>query len=147
MSQLSQLRSNFDIFVNDLPNVINRSINFNEDLEELQRQQLRASKLADGSDINEEYDSGYFLYKQANFPKSFGDGRVNLFLRGDLYKGIEITAAAGKFSLFTPVSYAKKLEEQYGNYLGIAPYNYPRAKQITTALIREEFKRRVLKRS
>lgn len=146
MSQLSQLRNNFDNFVNDLPNVIERSINFNEDLELLNRQQLRASKLADGSDVNEEYESGYFLFKQANFPQSFGDGKVNFFLRGTLQDGIEITATGGKFSLFTPVSYAKKLEEQYGNYLGIAPYNYPRAKRITTVLIRNEFKRRVLKR-
>ena len=132
-------------FVANIDTIIASIVDFNEDLEDLNRKQLRGSKLADGSVISRSYSIRYAWYKQKYFPSSYADGKVNLLLTGDLYKSLELRASGREYSIMTDRPYAAGLYDKYGNFLGIAPENQPEAQRITGEKLAEKYKQMVLK--
>ena len=85
------------------------------------------------------------MWKSHYFPGSFGDGKVNLFLTGDLYGSLELRARGKEYQITTDVPYAADLYDKYGNFLGIAPSNQPEAQRINGELLVEKYKTLVLK--
>jgi len=142
---IRELRERSNAFVSNLDSHIASIVNFNVDLEELNRKQLRESKLADGKPITRPYSRRYAMWKQFYYPQSF-TGKVNLFLTGTLYESLEIRAKGkNEYSINTDVPYAGDLYDKYGNFLGIAPENYPEAQEITSNLLAEKYKQLVFK--
>jgi hypothetical protein len=139
-----QLKERSNKFVAQLDTHIAEIVNFNEDLEELNRKQLRESKLADGNNISRPYSRRYAIWKQHFYPQSY-TGKVNLLLTGTLYQSLEIKARGrNEYFINTDVSYGADLFDKYGNYLGIAPENQPKAQEITGKLLAEKYNKLVL---
>ena len=151
MRRLHQIRLNLNRFVRDLhPVIIPGIVNFNEDLEAINKEQLQSSKLANDRPIinrftnSPNYSPSYAAWKKKLFASSFKDGKVNLFLTGNLYDHLEIKVKGRKYQLLSLVSYAAGLIRKYSNLIfGIAPSNQQRAQAITTRLLAKEYKRRV----
>ena len=142
---LLELKSRSNAFVANLDSIIESVVNYNVELEELNRKQLRESKLADGKNISRPYSRRYAMWKQQYYPQSY-TGKVNLFLTGDLYQSLEIRAKGrSEYAIQTDIPYAADLYDKYGNFLGIAPENQPEAQAITSRLLAEKFKSLVLK--
>lgn len=142
---IAELRIRSDAFIANLPATIERIINFNEDLEQLNKDQLKKSKLSNDSDITPDYSPGYAMWKSQFYPSSFGSGKVNLFLTGDLYKNMDIKVKGNQYQILSTVPYVPKLARKYGDMIfGIAPSNRQKAYTITNALIAKEYKERVL---
>jgi hypothetical protein len=128
-----------------LDNHIASIVNFNAELEELNRSQLRESKLADGKTISRPYSRRYAMWKQQYYPQSF-TGKVNLYLTGSLYESLEIRAKGrSEYAMQTDVPYADDLYDKYGNFLGISPENQEKAQEITGKLLAEKYKQLVFK--
>jgi len=121
---IQQLRKRSNEFVANLNNHIADVVNFNEDLEQLNRDQLKDNRLADDKPITPDYSPLYADYKRTFYPSSYGDGRVNLFLTGELHRRLEIRTRGQEYLITTDVPYALKLARKYGNYTGIAPMTF-----------------------
>ena len=141
---IQELRKRSNDFVANLDNHIASVVNFNIELEELNRKQLRESKLATDQAITPPYKRRYAMWKQHYYPSSY-TGKVNLFLTGDFYESLEIRARAGEYSITSEVEYARDLAIKYGQITGIAPSNQAKAQEITAKLLAEKFKTLVLK--
>ena len=142
---IAELRKRSNSFVSNLDVILGRIVTDNEALEELNKQQLRASKLANDQRITPDYKPSYSNWKHEVYPGSWNGGRVNLFLTGDLYKNMEITYKGDQYEILSLLPYVAKLEDKYGSEIfGIAPSNQQKAQQITTTLLSEEFKKQVL---
>ena len=140
-----ELKQRSNAFVANLDTHIASAVNFNVELEELNRKQLRASKLADGRPITRPYSVRYAMWKQKYYPSSYS-GKVNLLLTGDLYASLEIRARGrNEYFINTDMPYAAELYDKYGNFLGIAPENQDEAKAITSKILAEKYKTLVLK--
>lgn len=140
-----ELKQRSNAFVAALDSHIADVVNFNVELEELNRKQLRESKLADGNPISRPYSRRYAMWKQKYYPSSY-TGKVNLLLTGDLYSSLEIRAKGkSEYAINTDIPYAADLYDKYGNFLGISPENQPEAQAITGKLLAEKFKSLVLK--
>jgi hypothetical protein len=141
---ISELRKRSNQFVAQLDSHIAEIVNFNEKLEELNREQLRQSKLANDQPITPGYRRGYALWKQYFYPSSYGDGKVNLFLTGRLYKSLEIRAKGKEYSISTDIPYAVELFDKYGDFLGIAPSSLEKAQSIVVPELQDKYKKLVL---
>lgn len=141
---ISELRKRSNQFVAQLDSHIAEIVNFNEDLEELNREQLRQSKLADDKPITPGYRRGYAIWKQYYYPSSYGDGKVNLFLTGRLYKSLELKVRGKDYSITTDVPYALELADKYGDFTGIAPSNHEKAQAIVAPLLANKYNKTVL---
>ena len=142
--KLSELRKRSNQFVKNLPKIIGDVIDYNEDLEQLNKDQLEAGKLSNDQSIRPSYNPGYAIWKKNNYPQSFA-GHVNLKLDGNLYNNLEIRVRGNDYELFSNVPYAARLSDKYSDKIfGIAPSNQNKAKAITTKLIAEQYKRLVL---
>jgi len=142
---IQELKERSNAFVANLDNHIASVINFNVELEELNRSQLRESKLADGKTISRPYSRRYAMWKQHYYPQAY-TGKVNLFLTGTLYESLEIRAKGrSEYAIQTDVPYAADLYDKYGNFLGISPENQEKAKEITANLLAEKYKQLVFK--
>jgi len=86
---IHELRVRSNEFVANLDQHIAAVVNFNEDLEELSRKQLKDNRRADDTAISPDYSPLYADWKRTFHPQSYGDGRVNLFLSGDFYKSLK----------------------------------------------------------
>ena len=142
---IKELKERSNAFVANLDSIIAGIVDFNPELEELNRKQLRESKLADGSNITRPYKRRYALWKSHYYPSSYGDGKVNLYLTGDLYKSLEIKAKKDQYFVTTDRPYGADLYDKFGNFLGIAPENQPTAQQITGEKLAAKYKELVLK--
>ena len=143
--EVKELKKRSNKFVANLDTTIERIINFNEDLEKLNKDQLQASKLNNDQQIAPQYSPGYASWKAQNFASSFGNGKVNLFLTGVLYQNMDIKAKGQSYEIVSLVPYAAKLVNKYSNRIfGIAPSNQAKAKTITTKLLTTEYKKQVL---
>ncbi len=141
---IRQLRERSNKFVAELDSTIAEIVNYNEDLEELNRKQLRQSKLADDKAITPFYSPLYAEYKRTFYPSSYADGKVNLFLTGDFYKSLEIKAKGKEYAITSDDSKALKLARKYGQITGIAPSNQPEAQKIVGEKLAEKYKQIVL---
>lgn len=142
---ISELRKRSNDFVSNLDSHIRRVVNYaNDDLVELNREQLRDSKLATGKTISRGYAPSYAKYKKTFWPESWAGGKVNLRLTGNLYDSLAVQVKGSELQITTDVSYARQLAEKFGDFAGIAPENYPKAQAIVVPLLRDEFKKRVL---
>lgn len=155
MGKISQLRKRSNSYVKNLPRTIERVINVDvaEDLKLLQKQQLRASKMPDGKNITNkqtgraDYHPSYKAWKSRFFSSSYGDGKINLLLKGNLDDRMTIKATGMRYRYFTNVPYAAKLISKYGDFLsGLAPFKQPTAKSITTRAIAKDYKSKVFSR-
>jgi len=143
--KISELRKRSNKFVSELDSIIEKAVNYNEDLEQLNKQQLKASKLANDQSISPKYSPGYAAWKSMMYPQSFGDGKVNLFLTGDMYNNMEIKAKGREYKIISMLPYVAGLIRKYSDKIfGIAPSNQTKAKEITSNLIAMEYKKRVL---
>ncbi len=150
MGRVSEIRQNLDNYIRNLPSIMEGIVNFNEDLEQLNKEQLLSSKLATDKDIvnrdtgRAEYSPLYADWKSRFFPESFRDGKINLLLTGNLFDHLEIKLKGSKITLLSLVSYAVNLVRKYSNDIfGIAPSKQPRAKAITTRLLADRLRRDV----
>jgi hypothetical protein len=142
---IQELKQRSNAFVAQLDSHIASVVNFNVELEELNRSQLRESKLADGKTISRPYSRRYAMWKQQYYPQAY-TGKVNLFLTGTLYESLEIRAKGrSEYAIQTDVPYAADLYDKYGNFLGISPENQEKAKEITANLLAEKYKTIVFK--
>ena len=142
---ISELKRKSNKFVASLDATIERIVNYNEDLEQLNKDQLKASQLANGQNITPPYSNPYAHWKSITYPASFGDGKVNLFLTGALYQNMEIKAKGKSYQILSLVPYAAKLVNKYTNLIfGIAPSNQDKAKAITTKLLANEYRAKVI---
>lgn len=142
---IQELTKRSNNFVAQLDSHIASVVNFNVELEELNRKQLRESKLADGKTISRPYSRRYAMWKQHFYPQSF-TGKVNLLLTGSLYESLEIRAKGkSEYAIQTDIPYAADLYDKYGNFLGISPENQEKAKEITANLLAEKYKQLVFK--
>ena len=141
---IHELRVRSNEFVANLDQHIAAVVNFNEDLEELNRKQLKDNRRADDTAISPDYSPLYADWKRTFHPQSYGDGRVNLFLSGDFYKSLEIRARGDEYLITSDISYALKLARKYGNITGISPKSQPAAQKIVVPLLREKFRQTVL---
>jgi hypothetical protein len=141
---IKELRQSSNDFVANLDTIIASVVNFNVELEELNRKQLRASKRADDTPIHPIYSRRYAIWKRFFYPGSFGDGKVNLYLTGDFYKSLELKAKGKEYSITSDVPYAYDLASKYGDITGIAPSNQEEAQRITGELLGEKYKQLVL---
>jgi len=142
--EISELRKAFNDFVANLPSHVETIVNYNEQLEQLNRDQLQESTLASGQKISRSYSPSYAAWKSQFYPQSFGSGDVNLLLTGDLYKSTEIIAKYPKeYKVMFDVPYALKLAKKYGDFAGIAPKNQPKAQQIVINGLRELLQRQL----
>jgi hypothetical protein len=140
-----ELQKRSNAFVAQLDSIIADVVNFNVELEELNRKQLRESKLADGKSISRPYSRRYAMWKQHFYPQSY-TGKVNLLLTGSLYESLEIRAKGkSEYAINTDIPYAADLYDKYGNFLGISPENQPKAQEITAKLLADKFNKLVLK--
>jgi hypothetical protein len=128
-----------------LDTIIAGIVNYNEELEELNRKQLRESRLADDRPISPDYSPHYAHFKRTFYPQSYADGKVNLYLFGDLYRSLEIKARGQEYLITTDVPYSLKLAKKYGQYTGIAPSNQPEAQRITGKKLADKYNEMVLK--
>ena len=141
---IQELRKRSNEFVANLNGHIAEVVNGNDELEQLNRDQLRDNRLADGRNISRPYSPMYADWKRTFYPQSYGDGRVNLFLTGELYRTLNIQARGSEYLVLTPVPYALSLMAKYGDFAGIAPDNQGKAQTITTRLLREKYQTMVL---
>lgn len=141
---IKQLRERSNSFVANFDLHVAEVVNFNEDLEQLNRDQLKDNRLADDKPITPPYNPLYADYKRTFYPASYGDGRVNLFLTGELYRRLEIRTRGNEYLITTDVPYALKLARKYGDYTGIAPSNQGKAQRIISALLGEKYEKLVL---
>lgn len=140
-----ELKERSNAFIAAIDNHVESIVNYNERIEELNRKQLRESKLANGNPITPPYRRRYAMWKSHYFPGSYGDGKVNLFLTGRLYGSLELTARGDEYQVNTDVPYAAGLYDKYSNYLGIAPENQPEAQRIVGELLVEKYTQSVLR--
>lgn len=150
MGKLHEFRIKHNNFVKGLDSTIEKIVNFNEDLEAINKEQLRSSKLANDRPIvnrftnRPNYSPSYAFWKRKFFSSSFGDGKINLLLTGTLYDNLEIKVKGRKYQLLSLVSHAASLIRKYSNLIfGIAPSNRQKAQAITTKLLAKEYRRRV----
>lgn len=143
-SDIHKLRLRMDAFVGNLDRYVEKVVNYNSDLENLNKDQLRKSTLADGNSMKRPLSPGYAAWKSKMHPSSFGSGDPNWLLSGDLFRNIGITAKGKKYKIISLVPYAAWLIKEFGEGFGIAPKNHPKAQEITTRLLRQEFITNVL---
>jgi len=142
---IAELRKRSDSFVNNIDAIIERVVNFNSDLEQLNKDQLKDSRLSNDSAIIPDYSPGYAAWKSQMFRSSFGDGRVNLFLTGDLYNNMDIKVRGKQYEITSTVPYVRQLSVKYSDKIfGIAPSNQQKAYRVTNSLIAIEYKKLVL---
>lgn len=142
---ISELRKRSNSFVAQLPKIIEKAVNYNEEIENLNKSQLQESILATGAPISPDYSPSYAHWKSTVYPESYGSGKVNLFLTGDLYKDMDLVVKYPNYLINTMVPYAPKLAKKYSDKIfGIAPKNRQRAQEITSKLIAEQYKQMVL---
>lgn len=120
-------------------------IDGNQELLDLNREQLQDSRLPTDQAITPDYSPFYAAYKREFHPSSYGDGRVNLFLYGNLYKTMNIRVWGSEYIITTDVPYAGKLQAKYGPYLGIGKKNQPKAQEIVGLKLQQAFINQVLK--
>lgn len=145
MDQIQELKKRSNAFVRNLPNIIADVVDFNEDLEKLNKEQLADSKLSTGQTISPEYTTTYAFWKRKYYPQSYKSRKPNLFLTGDLYDNMDIKANNNTYQISSSVPYAKKLALKYSDKIfGIAPENRDKAKAITTKLLTEKYIKLVL---
>ena len=142
--KISQLRKRSNQFVKSLPKVISEVVDNNEQLLNLNREQLKGSKLATDQKIRPPYTNPYRDWKSKNFPQSYGNGDVNLFLKGNLYREMFVKSTGLEYDMGSKVEYSKYHEQRYGKVYGIAPSNHRKAQSITSKLIADEYRRKVL---
>lgn len=142
--KLSELRKRSNQFTKNLQKIIADIVDYNEELEQLNKDQLEAGKDAKDQNIRPSYNPGYAIWKRRNYPESFA-GHVNLKLTGDLYKNMDIRYRGGEYDIMSLVPYAGRLVDKYGESIfGIAPSNQDKAKAITTKLLANQYKSKVL---
>lgn len=142
---IAELRQRSNKFVKQLPKTIEKAVNYNEDLEQLNKDQLKQSKLSNDSSINPPYSAPYAHWKSKYHASSYGDGKVNLFLTGKLYNNMDIKVKGNQYEIVSLVSYAAKLIRKYSKFIfGIAPSNQDKARAITTKLLADEYRIKVL---
>jgi len=142
---ISQLKKRSNDFVSQLPQIIEKAVSYNEEIENLNKSQLQESILATGAPISPGYSNMYAEWKSKMYPQSYGSGKVNLFLTGDLYNDMDLVVKYPNYLIITTVPYAPKLARKYSDKIfGIAPKNRQRAQEITSRLIAEQYKQMVL---
>lgn len=141
---LRELAQRSNQWIAQIDSTVADVVSDNPKLLDLNRDQMRRSTLADGTVISRDYALSYAFWKKKYYPKSYADGRVNLFLTGELYGNMKIKSNGRVFNISTNVYYAPGLVKKYGEYLGIAPDNQPVAKNITGKALADDYKRKVL---
>lgn len=148
---INQLRKRSNNFVQNLPQIIASVVDFNEDIENLNKQQLQESILANGSEITNlktgvpDYSPSYAAWKSQMYPQSFGNGKINLFLTGDLYANMDLKVTYPEYKINSTVPYVPKLARKYSDLIfGIAPKNRQSAQVITSNLLAAKYKEMVL---
>jgi hypothetical protein len=148
---LSEFRKRSNAFVANLPATIEKIVNFNEDLEKLNKDRLRRSELTDGKPITNLFTNqsalspGYAAWKSQFYPSSFGSGKINLLLTGDLDNNTDLIVRGKEYFIESTVPYMFKLNRKYGpKLMGIGINDRPKAYAITTPLLAKEYKSQVL---
>ena len=142
---IAELRKRSNAFVSSLSGTIAGIVDNNEELKELNRQQLRSSQLSNGQQISRPYAAGYAFWKQKYFASSYGDGKPNMLLTGQLYDKMKIEARGNNYLIQSAVAYSGALIAKFGNIFGIAPDNRTKAQLITTKKLSELYKKNVTK--
>ena len=139
---VAELAKKLNNFVGNLDNIIANVVNFNEELENLNKKQLSEGKLSTGAAISPLYSRRYAIWKAHFYPHNYKAGIVNLKLTGEFYKNLEIKGDSKSYEILSLTPYSAKLVSKYGNAIfNIAPENQPKAKQITTKLISQELQK------
>lgn len=142
---IPELKKRVNEFTANFNRIAAEVIDGNQDVLDLNREQLQDSRMPNDQAITPDYSPFYAAYKREFHPSSYGDGRVNLFLYGNLYKTMNIKVLANEYIITTDVPYAGKLKRKYGEYLGISPKNQPKAQQLIGLKLQQAFKDQVLK--
>ena len=143
--KISQLRKRSNKFVKELPTIIEGVVNGNKDLLNINKAQLWASKTNKDQRLTPKYSNSYRAWKQRNFPSSYNGGNPNAFLSGKLHNDMEIDAKGSKYDITSKAEYSKFVNQHFKNGLyGIAPSNQKQAQSITSKLIANEYRRKVL---
>lgn len=142
---INQLRKRSNQFVNGLNKHIETVVNGNEEIEQLNRDQLKQSKLANDQSISPDYSSSYAAWKRQYYASSYGDGSVNLYLTGALYERMALKVSGSRYIIHSPVPYIAKLYKKYSDKIfGIAPSNQQKAQQIVALELKRLYEKEVL---
>ena len=142
---ISELRVRSNNFVANLNGHIKDVVSLNEKLEQLNKDHLLKSKLSNDASISPAYRKSYSNWKRFNYPGSFGDGKPNMFLTGDMFDNMELVSDGVNYEIESLVSYSANLIDKYSDKIfGVAPSNQDKAYAITTPLLAQKYNTLVL---
>lgn len=140
MGDLHDFRLRHNKFVENLQSYIESTIDDNQDLLNLNREQLKDDHTGvDDKPIKPSYSKGYAAFKGFKTP--------DIFLTGETQRTLTIEANKDQYFINGHTEQVPKLIEWYGELFGIGKKRQGRAKQITTALLAKQYKEAVYKNS
>jgi hypothetical protein len=139
MTTISQLRKNSNQIVANLNTIIATLIEDNDKkLIELNQQQLKNNKNADGKKITPDYSAAYARKK--------GYKKVDGYLSGEMYQAMDAVVDENQYT-YNLTSFSESagfFAWRYGNIVfGISPKNLKPAQKYYTNLLALEYKRRM----
>jgi hypothetical protein len=137
---IHELRLRSNKFVDNLQSYIEGAIDDNTELLDLNREQLKVEHATiNDQKIIPQYSKAYAKQKGFKTP--------DLFVTGELFKSLTIETKGSTFEINGNTDYTPKLIEWYSpDIFGIAKSKRPRAKQITTKQLSEDYQKAVLNR-
>lgn len=139
MGAVAELRKRSNRFVEQLPLIIQDIINDNQALIDLNRKQLKDEHMTTKDRLIEpKYSSWYAQIKGFDTP--------DLYATGELQRTLRIEATSDQnYYIDGTTDYTPKLLSQYGEEIfGIAISKQAQAKQITTSMISDLYKKMVI---
>lgn len=140
MGKVHELRIRSNRFIMDLDNVIKSIVTDNEQLLNLNREQLKdehKNKLDEF--IQPPYSRNYAIWKGFSTP--------NLYVTGNMFSKMKLRTTRNGYIITSLVEYTQKLTDEYGyglDVFGIALSKQNEAYQITTPLLTDEYRKKVL---
>lgn len=140
MGTFHELAQRHGTFVKNLQSYIEGVVDDNQEILNLNRSQLKDEhSLIDDTPIRPQYSKNYAEFKGFKTP--------DLFLSGDLFRGLTIESKGNKYEIKGHTDYTPKLIKQYGKGIfGIAKSKQPAAKIITTKQLAKEYLKSVFQR-
>jgi len=137
---IHEIRVRSNKFIENLQSYIDGVVDDNQDLLNLNREQLKVEhKNINDQAITPPYSSAYAQLKGFRTP--------DLYVTGTLFESMTIEAKGNTFEINGHTDYTDKLIDQYSPAIfGIAKSKRPKAKQITTKQLSEDYKKAVLNR-
>jgi len=137
---IHELRQRSNKFIDNLQSYIEGAIDDNTELLDLNREQLKVEH----KDINDQLITPQY---SKSYAKQKGFKTPDLYVTGELFKSLTIEAKGQTFEINGNTDYTEKLIDQYSSdVFGIAKSKRPRAKQITTKQLSNDYQKAVLNR-